>query len=131
MGRSYEFPTIEYFCDMGLLISSCIFFWNPAGLRMEILFSVNVVCFIIKICLVIQFNQEIGPLLKIVQKMAGDFVNFLVIYFILLAMFTIVANLIFIKDCIDFATPFEAFITLLDSSLGNYEFALFDKVTNP
>ena len=41
----------------------------------------------------LQFNQTIGPLLKIVGKMLNDFLNFLILYFILTIMFSIIGLL--------------------------------------
>jgi len=85
----------------------------------------------LKLGQVIQFNSEIGPLLKIVQKMANDFINFMVIYVLLLIMFSIVGNLNFLFDCPEFATLFDSFIVLMDSSMGNYDFGVMAQIENP
>jgi hypothetical protein len=58
--------------------------------------------------------------------MANDFLNFILIYLVLVLMFTIVANLMFLFYCPEFATLFDSLITLIDSSMGNYSFSVFD-----
>ena len=40
----------------------------------------KILCLVLRIALIIQFNSEIGPLIKIVGKMADDFKNILIIY---------------------------------------------------
>ena len=87
-------------------------------------FSIIICCLMLKLGQVIQFNPEIGPLLKIVQKMANDFINFMVIYALLLIMFSLIGNLNFLFYCPEYETLFNSFITLLDSSMGNYDFGV-------
>ena len=58
--------------------------------------------------------------------MANDFLNFILIYLVLVLMFTIVANLIFLFECPEFVTLFDSLITLVDCSMGNYSFSTFD-----
>lgn len=93
MGRYFEFPTTEQLCDVALLVCSMTYilwfkgkfqrdlpdataanfdaalvasFRSNGDFKFHYLFSVNVICLIAKIALVIQFNSEIGPLLIIV-----------------------------------------------------------------
>ena len=63
--------------------------------------------------------------------MAQDFVNFMIIYLILVIMFSIIANLNFLFDCPAYATLFDSLMTILDSSMGNYDFSVFDDVEDP
>lgn len=60
--------------------------------------------------------------------MASDFANFLIIYLVLIVMFSLVASFNFYFACEDFVSPFDSLITMIDASLGNYEFALFNKI---
>jgi len=60
--------------------------------------------------------------------MANDFFNFLIIYLILVIMFTIIGNLNFVFVCQEYSTLFGSFITILDSSMGNYDFGIFDNI---
>jgi hypothetical protein len=61
--------------------------------------------------------------------MASDFLNFVIIYTILLSMFSIIGNLNF-PVVPDFATLFDSFITMFNASMGNYNFTIFDDVTD-
>lgn len=54
--------------------------------------------------------------------MANDFINFLIIYLILIIMFAIVGNLNFLFYCPGYSSLFTAFITIMDASMGNYDF---------
>ena len=60
--------------------------------------------------------------------MASDFLNFVVIYTILLCMFSIVGNLNFLFNIPEFGTLFDTFMTLIDASMGNYDFTIFDQI---
>ena len=63
--------------------------------------------------------------------MAGDFLNFMIIYLILVVMFAIVGNLNFLFECPAYSTLFDSLITILDSSMGNYDFGVFDETEDP
>ena len=52
--------------------------------------------------------------------------NFLIIYFVLLIMFSITFNLNFVFLCEEYASLFSSFVVLMDSSMGNYDFTIFD-----
>jgi hypothetical protein len=58
--------------------------------------------------------------------MANDFINFVLIYVVLLIMFSIVANINFLDEIPEFSTYFDSLMTLVDASMGNYDFGLFD-----
>ena len=77
-----------------------------------------------------QYNESIGPLIKIVGKMQQDFVNFVVLYCLMIVMFGIVGNLNFIYDLPEFEGMFESLLTVIDASLGNYDITIFDRVPN-
>ena len=44
----------------------------------------------------IQYNSDIGPLVKIVEKMFVDFLNFIILYAILVFMFAIIGGVNFV-----------------------------------
>jgi len=97
--------------------------------QFEYLLSVNIICLIMKTLNVIQYFENIGPLVKIVSKMSVDFINFLILYLILVMMFAIVGNLNFIFDLKEqFGGLFESCLTVLDASIGNYDFQLFKEI---
>jgi hypothetical protein len=63
--------------------------------------------------------------------MAGDFVNFVVLYVILVVMFGIVGNLNFLLDLPDnYGQLFTSILTVLDASIGNYSFELYAGIVN-
>jgi hypothetical protein len=95
------------------------------------LFSIQICCLCVKIAEVIQFHNEIGPLLKIVGKMGSDFLNFLTIYIILIIMFAIIGNINFFLYVEEFNSLFTSLVTVLDASMGNFEFALFESIDDP
>jgi hypothetical protein len=82
----------------------------------------------LKIATVLQFTQYVGPLLKIVQKMGTDYLNFITIYLILLLMFSLVGNLNFVSSCSAFSTLFVSVMTIADASFGNFDFGIWEEV---
>ena len=50
------------------------------------------------VAMVFQYNEKIGPLIKIVGKLGMDFFNFFLIYVILTIMFAIVGNINFMNE---------------------------------
>jgi hypothetical protein len=63
--------------------------------------------------------------------MVSDFTNFFFLYSILILMFALVGNFNFIFDLHDeYGGLFESALTVLDTSVGNYDFALFNKITD-
>lgn len=77
----------------------------------------------------IQYNATIGPLIKIVGKMAQDFFNVLILYSIVIIIFGVVGNLNFLVTLPkEFGELFTSIITVLDASIGNYNFDVFKKI---
>jgi hypothetical protein len=89
-----------------------------------------IICLILKVTDIIQYSSDIGPLVKIVGKMLGDFLNFFILYVILVIMFAIVGNLNFIFDLNEFDGLFSSCLTVLDASIGNYDFEVFKSIKN-
>ena len=75
-------------------------------------------CLIVRLSIILQFNESIGPLIKIVGKMSMDFLNFFLIYVILVAMFSIVGNINFVEELTSYRTFFDSILTVIDASLG-------------
>lgn len=151
IGRNYTFPTVSLFTDFVLFAVSVVniywiyynITWNThhPGLsaeemllrevanlmenltfKFEYLYAVTIVCLLWRIIELIQFHAEVGPLVKIVEKMTGDFVSFFVFYFILVIMFSIVGGVNFIFYLKSYHGVFESILTVLDASIGNYNF---------
>lgn len=78
----------------------------------------------------LQFSEQIGPLVKIVSKMFDDFINFLALYLLLAVMFTTISNLNFLYSLKEFEGLFESFLTITDASLGNFNFEIFEVIND-
>ena len=158
MGRFFQFPTLQQITDTVLFVTSIfIVRWFQGNIQKDLysdpnlttaeyhmrimanfeenlsfkfsyLFSANVICLIFRISVVLQFSEKIGPLVKIVSKMSNDFFNFLILYAILAVMFALVANLNFIYTVPAFEGLFESSLTVIDASLGNFDFKIFETV---
>ena len=73
----------------------------------------------------LQYNESIGPLIKIVGKMTQDFFNFFLLYIIFTFMFAIVGNINFLYDLEKFEGFFDSILTVIDASVGNFDIAMF------
>lgn len=159
LGRSAPIPSLNIFADISLFVASLYFslwardvgtrfqveiktqaeylsLWDQMTFPYEYVLTVMVVALLLKVLDLIQFSATIGPLVKIVGKMSGDFFNFLALYAILVVMFAIVGCFNFMdaqsangKETylqLRFETLQEACFTVLDASIGVYDLALFD-----
>jgi hypothetical protein len=62
--------------------------------------------------------------------MFSDFGNFFVLYVILVVMFAIIGNVNFVQVMAQYEGMFESSLTVLDASIGNYQFSEFDLLKN-
>jgi hypothetical protein len=108
----------EYFKTLAIYIKEITF-------GLEYFMTVNIVCLVYKVIEYLQFTESIGPLVKIVGKMFSDYTNFFILYTIMVFMFTIVGNLNFILDQSQFSTFLDSCLFVLDASIGNYDFTIF------
>lgn len=95
MGRFYDFPSVLHLTDLILLILSIIIInWkqtklfegvdqNSANFELQIvvnmiheldfmiqyLFAIMISCLVLRIATILQYNEQVGPLIKIVGKM--------------------------------------------------------------
>ena len=88
-------------------------------------------CLVLRIATILQYNEQVGPLIKIVGKMLQDFFNFVILYFILTIMFALVGNINFLYDVDSFNSFFNAILTVIDACLGNFDFEIFNNVREP
>jgi hypothetical protein len=65
----------------------------------QYMFTIIIVGLLMKIATSIQFNEDIGPLIRIVLKMGNEFINFLIFYLILTLMFVMIGNIMFMYYC--------------------------------
>jgi len=68
----------------------------------------------------------VGPLYKIIGKMTKDFGSFVILYCIICLGFALVGNINFVSESNKFETFMEAILTVVDTSLGNFNFSLND-----
>lgn len=66
-----------------------------------------------------------GPLIGIVFHMIQDFVYFTILYLILIIMFAQIGLLNFTTELKGYRTLFDSFMTVLDISVGKYDFRDF------
>jgi len=155
LGRFYEFPVIIHLSDTILFICSILIidwfskninanvytdptitqeelimrklsnFGKNINFPFQYLFAVQITCLILRIAINLQFNESIGPLIKIVGKMVQDFFNFFLLYIIFTFMFAIIGNINFIYDLREYEGFFESILTVVDASLGNFDIAIF------
>jgi hypothetical protein len=78
----------------------------------------------------LQYNDKIGPLIKIVGKMMQDFQNFFVLYALLTLMFSLIGNINFKYYSPEYLTFFDSIFAVINASLGNYSFKTFDTITD-
>lgn len=94
------------------------------------MFTTIIIGLCTKIAISFQFNEDIGPLIKIVQKMGSEFVNFLIFYMILTLMFVLVGNALFMFYCPAYSSIFNALTTITNAAMGNFTFTDFDLITD-
>jgi hypothetical protein len=85
---------------------------------------------LLRVSLILQFNESIGPLIKIVAKMGMDFLNFFILYCILAIMFAIVGNLNFMQHLKEYEGFLRSVLTVVDASLGNFDMHVFNNIKN-
>lgn len=100
------------------------------GFKFQYLFGVMIICLLLRVSLILQFNESIGPLIKIVAKMGMDFLNFFILYCILAIMFAIVGNLNFMQHLTEYEGFFRSVLTVVDASLGNFDMHVFNTIKN-
>lgn len=79
----------------------------------------------------LQFNSRIGPVIKIVSKMFHDFMNFSMLYFLLVMMFAILGNINFLLFISEYKDFLHSILMVVDTSLGNYKLTIFDIIKDP
>jgi len=90
----------------------------------QYLFSIIVICLIYRISTLLQFSESVGPLYKIIGKMTKDFGSFVILYIIICVGFALVGNINFVSESNQFETFMDALLTVVDASLGNFNFTL-------
>jgi len=64
----------------------------------------------------------IGPLVKVVEKMSNEFINFLIFYLILTLLLVIVGTLMFGFYVPHYNSLFTSLVNITNASMGNFSF---------
>jgi hypothetical protein len=96
--------------------------------KFQFIFGAVVVCLVARLFTMLQFNESIGPLLKILDKMMNDFWNFFVIFVMLTMMFAVIGNINFLYTIEEYHGLFPSVLTVFDAAIGNYDFKVFDQI---
>ena len=70
----------------------------------------------------LQYSEQVGPLIKVVRKMMLDFFNFCILYFMLTIMFALIGNINFLYEIKQYSGLFSSILSVIDTSLGNFDF---------
>lgn len=96
--------------------------------NIEITFSIILTCLITRVMANLEFHETAGPLIQILFKMFKDFINFSVLFALLVIMFSISGNINFIMDIPDFEQFLPSVLAVINASIGNYDFDIFDTI---
>jgi hypothetical protein len=98
---------------------------NLPGVRFDIILALVAFLTLIKLFLQFEFTPSFGPLYKMLQRMLGELMKFLVIWSIQLVMFAAVAVLAFgsLETFSDFNSSIVYFV---EASLGNFDMENFE-----
>lgn len=93
-------------------------------------FAIIILMLLFRLSISLQFNTQIGPLIKIVGKMVTDFQNFFILYVLLTLMFAILGNINFVENISQYSTLFDSVLLVIDASLGQFDFGIFQQIKN-
>ena len=69
--------------------------------------------------------------MKILAKMMINFLNFLFLYGLLILVFALVGNINFMFALDEFESFFGSFLTIFNASMGNYDLAIYNQISDP
>ena len=80
-----------------------------------------------KILLLLRISPLLGPMIRMMSKMIKDMFIFFLLYTLIIIFFSVIGQCSFM-DVPEFNTFGQSMLYLFNSSLGNYEFAIFDGI---
>ena len=153
IGRHYHFPELIHLTDLAIAIFSYVlieFFMTKMfqdidpnksenynnlilsyniqkneDFQLNYIFASITVGLVFRCALNLQYFEQIGPLIKILGKVLINFVNFTILYCVLLIMFTILGNFNFMRTVPEYDGFITSLVTTVDASMGNYDFEIF------
>ena len=75
--------------------------------------------------LMLKLTRAFGPMLTIIVQMMSQVIKFLFIWFVILAVLSSIASLLF-GALESYSTFFKTFFIMFGTGLGNYELKVFD-----
>ena len=84
-------------------------------------FAIISMCLVSRLAYVLEFNENIGPLFRILQKSTKVFFSFFIIYAYLVLILGLVGNISFLGINDQYRTFYESILTIIDASMGNFE----------
>ena len=96
--------------------------------NVEYIFAAITICLTFRCALNLQYFEAIGPLIKILDKMTNNLINFTILYGVLLALFTLIGNFNFMRSLSEFDGLVTSLITTIDASMGKYDSAIFNNL---
>ena len=84
-------------------------------------FAIISMCLVSRLAYVLEFNESIGPLFRILQKSTKVFLGFSTIYVFLVLVLGLVGNISFLGTDDQYSGLFQSVLTVIDASLGNFE----------
>ena len=98
---------------------------NLPKVRFDIILALVAFLTLIKLFLQFEFTPSFGPLYKMLQRMLGELMKFLVIWSIQLVMFAAVAVLAF-GSLETFSNFNSSIVYFVEASLGNFDMENFE-----
>ena len=80
--------------------------------------------------LMLKLTRAFGPMLTIIVQMMSQVIKFLFIWFVILAVLSSIASLLF-GALESYSTFFKTFFIMFGTGLGNYELKVFDNESVP
>lgn len=84
-------------------------------------FAAISVCLISRLVYILEFNESIGPLFRILQKSSKVFLSFLIVYISLVLFLGLVGNISFLGSDEKYRDLFTSVLTIIDASMGSFD----------
>jgi hypothetical protein len=99
-------------------------YYRESFLDMTLVFGLYMMIQWARMLIVLRVNSFIGSMIRIIENMLFEIIKFLIIYLLILVVFTSSAHLFFMRVS-GYSTMTDSFITLFSASLGSFDFTPF------
>lgn len=94
----------------------------------SLVFSVIVGMLVLRLTATLLFNENIGPLIKILGKMTNAFCQFFALYSLFAGLFSIIFFTAFNNASSAYSSIYKSFILIFDLSIGNFDLMTFNNI---